>query len=49
MTEGELAIIWLGAGSGNDARYIWLLIDATTGRVEVNRCTEYPPPGWLLP
>ena len=48
-TRSGSTIIWLGAGSGEDARYISVTINPLTGLAEIGDFTATGPPAWLLP
>lgn len=46
-TRSGYTVIWLATGSGEESRYVWLLINPITGVTEIGDFTSYGPPQWL--
>jgi len=46
-TRGSYSVIWLAAGSGEETKYIWLLVYPVTGLAEEGSCSTYGPPSWI--
>jgi len=46
-TRSGYTAIWLATGSGEESRYVWLLIDPITGVTKIGNFSSYGPPSWL--
>ncbi len=47
-TSGGWTVLWLGAGSDQQKRYILVFVHPITGIAEVGGTTEYGPARWLV-
>jgi len=46
-TRGSYSVIWLAAGTGEETKYVWLLVYPVTGLAEVGGYSTNGPPDWL--
>jgi len=46
-TRGSYSIIWLAAGTGENTKYVWLLVYPVTGLAKVGGYSTNGPPAWL--